>query len=188
MTLTSNAKAAARELARTWSKTPTVHRHWDENEKHSVDIASCIDSPFDGRISVGTVTLSNHDLGLGSLRVELIGAFPSSFEDAANVAATCAFNAFKDGVPTRPDAIHENVLSLYTPSTALPHVLLADPFLWPDGPETLQERDLTIAWLMIVPISDNERRFSSANGPAALTSLLEQQHVDILDLNRKSAV
>jgi hypothetical protein len=155
---------------------------------HSVDIASCNDSLFDGCISVGTVNLSNHDLGLGRLRVELIGAFPDSFEDAANVAATCAFNAFKDGMPTRPDAIHENVVSLYVRSTALPHVLLADPFLWQDGPNTLQESDLTIAWLMIVPISDNERRFARANGSAALTSLLEHQRVDILDLNRKSAV
>ena len=148
----SNAKAAARELARTWGAKPKVFRHWDKPELHHIDVASCNDTPVEGCVGVGTVGLSDHDLGLGQVRIELVGAFPRSFIAAPNIAATCAFNAFKDGVQTRPDSIHVNVISLYR-STGVPHVLLTDPFLWADGPQTLDDSALKIAWLMMVPVS-----------------------------------
>lgn len=173
---------------RTWGAQPTVFRYGDDAEQHYIDIASCLDQSIHGCTAVGTVGLSDHDLGLGPVRVELIGAFPTAFEAAPNIAATCAFNAFKDGVPTRPDAIHPNVLRLYAASTVLPHILLTDPFLWEDGPRTLGEASFQIAWLMMIPISDNERLLADREGVDKLTALLEQKQIDILDLNRPSAV
>ena len=97
MTVTPNAKLAFNELTRVWGSRPKVFRHADESERSSINIASLNDNPCEGVTAVGTVGLSDHDLGLGPVRVELIGAFPSSFNEGVNVAATCAFNAFKDG-------------------------------------------------------------------------------------------
>jgi hypothetical protein len=186
MTPSASAKLAARELMRTWGEKPKIFRHWDEAERHFIDIASCLNSPVDGITAVGTVGLCDHNLGLGSLRVELIGAFPSIFTEGPNVAATCAFNAFKDGMPTRPDAIHPNVVRLYDPATSVPHILLTDPFLWDDGPETIDDGEHKTAWLMMVPVSEREVAFANEHGVSALTDRFEDQQIDIFDLRRSS--
>jgi hypothetical protein len=186
MEVTPTAKLAAKELFRTWGRRPRIVRHWDERENYSIAVAECENSPIDGVTAVGTVGLSDRDLGMGPVRVELIGAFPAVFEHGPNVAATCAFNAFKDGVPTRPDAIHPHVLSLYLPEPTLPHIMMVDPFLWHEGPETLVCDDFQIAWLMMVPISEKERLFAEQKGPDVLTSLFERHQIDIYDLYRAS--
>ena len=188
MTPSANARLAFNELARVWGARPQVFRHADEREQNFIPVASLEGSPVNGITAVGTVGLSDHDLGLPGVRVELVGAFPSSFEVGASVAATCAFNAFKDGLATRPDAIHSNVLSLYRPSGRLPHIMLVDPFLWDDGPTTLAAEGFSVAWLMMVPISEQERLFARGEGGAALTSRFEKNQIDIFDLDRPEVV
>ncbi len=188
MTPSENAKLAFNELVRLWGSRPTVFRHADDAERSFVYIAHLEGSPIDGVTAVATLGLSDHDLGLGQVRIELIGAFPSSFKEGANVATTCAFNAFKDGVRTVPEAIHPSVLSLYRSEPALPHVMLVEPFLWINGPATLDAHGAKIAWLMMVPISDSERVFAVEHGGAALASRFEQAQIDIFDLDRPSVV
>jgi hypothetical protein len=188
MDVTAAPKLVARELYRTWGNKPRIMRHYDEDESHSISVAQCENSPFDGITAVGTVGLCDHDLGMGPVRVELIGAFPTSFEYAPNVAATCAFNAFKDGAPTRPDSVHANVLALYGAGSDLPHILMADPYLWADGPNTLAYDDFRIAWLMMIPISEAERVFADTRGADILTTVFEKQQIDIFDLSRASVV
>lgn len=188
MAVTELAKAAHRELTRIWGERPTVFRHWDEGAQHHIDVASTINQPVGGCTSVATVGLADYDIGLGFVRVELIGAFPTNFDAAPNIAATCAFNAFKDGIATRPDAIHPNVIRLYCPSTTLPHILLTDPFIWEDGPRTIAASPIDVAWLMMVPISESERQFAQSEGVEALTTLFEQQQIDVFDMNRSSVV
>jgi hypothetical protein len=182
---TANAKQAFNELTRVWGARPKVFRHADDEERNFINIASLEGSPVAGVTAVGTVGLSDHDLGLGDVRVELVGAFPSTFAEGVNVAATCAFNAFKDGLTTRPDAIHPNVLNLYRDEAKLPHVLLVDPFLWQDGPSTFAADGANVAWLMMVPISEGERRFASEAGVGALTARFEEAQIDIFDLDRQ---
>jgi len=188
MTPPENAKLAYNELVRLWGNRPTVFRHGDEAELNFVNIAHLEGSPVNGVTAVATLGLSDHDLGLGKVRIELIGAFPSSFKEGVNVAATCAFNAIKDGVPTVPEAIHPSVLSLYRSEPALAHIMLVDPFLWNDGPSTLDAHGSKIAWLMMVPISESERAFAVEQGGAALASRFEQAQIDIFNLDRPSVV
>jgi antitoxin YqcF len=184
MSISDRGKLAARELMRTWGAKPEVFRHWDEDKRNFVDVATCRNSPVEGVTAAGTLGLSDHELGLNGVRVELIGAFPREFAHGANVLATCAFNAFKDSHPVRPGAIHPDVLSLYRSSPPLPHVLFVDPFLWDDGPHTLTIEGLALAWLMAVPISEGERRFAEEQGADALTSRFEDRKIDIFDLCR----
>jgi len=184
MSISDRGKLAAPELMRTWGPKPEVFRHWDEDKRNFVDVATCRNSPVEGVTAAGTLGLSDHKLGLRGVRVELIGAFPREFADGANVLATCAFNAFKDSYPVHPGAIHLGVLSLYRSSPPLPHVLLVDPFLWDDGPHTLNLEGIALAWLMAVPVSESERRFAEERGADALTSRFEDQSMDILDLYR----
>ena len=188
MSVSDYARAAHQELMRIWGEKPKVLRHGDEREEHFIMVAQIDDTPVRGVTAVGTLGLSDHDLGFGHLRVELVGAFPSSFKEAENVAATCAFNAFKDGLPTYPGAVHQNVVGMYRRSTTVPHILLTDPFLWPNGPLTLTQGALEIAWLMMVPITLSELSFANSSGVEALTTLFEQRQIDIFDLNRASVL
>lgn len=188
MNPSANEKLAFNELVRLWGSRPKVFRYGDDAESSFVNIAHFEDSPVDGVTSVATLGLSDHDLGLGQVRVELIGAFPSSFKEGVNVAATCAFNAFKDGVRTVPNAVHSSVLSLYRSNVALPHIMLVDPFLWDNGPSTLDAAGLKIAWLMMVAISESERVFAGEHGGTALASRFEKAQIDIFDLDRPSVV
>lgn len=165
-----------------------MFRHLDADETNSIHIAVLEDEPEFGGTAVGTLGLSDHDIGLGSVRVELIGAFPAEFAYAANIAATCAFNAFKDGMPAVPDAIHPRVMELYDSSTPLPHIMLVAPYLWADGPNTVECGELKVAFLMMVPISESERLFALKNGPDALTTLFEEKEIDVFDLRRPSVV
>lgn len=188
MSPSENAKLAFNELVRVWGGRPKVVRHGDEAERNFVNVAALRDSPVAGVTAVATVGLSDHDLGLGAVRIELVGAFPSSFEWGVNIAATCAFNAFKDGVRTMPDAIHLGVVSTYRANPALPHIMLVDPFLWKDGPATLDAGGFKVAWLMMVPISEAERTFAVRKGAHTLTALFEEAQIDIFDLDRSSVV
>jgi hypothetical protein len=188
MEVSTAAKLAAKELFRTWGREARVMRHWDERENYSIHVAQCENSPIEGITAVGTAGLSDHDLGMGPVRVELIGAFPTVFKDGPNVAATCAFNAFKDRSPTRPDAIHRDVLSLYLREPTVPHIMMVDPFLWQNGPDTLTCEDFQVAWLMMVPISEAERLFATRCGPDVLTTLFAKHQIDIYDLARPSIV
>lgn len=183
-----SARAAHAELVRVWGARPKVFRHADEGELNSINIASLRDDSLGGATAVATLGLSDHDLGLGSLRVELVGAFPEDFGEGPNVAATCAFNAFKDGFPVLPDAVHRGVVAMYRPSASVPHILLTDPFLWQSGPATLELDDIRIAWLMMVPIAESEMQFADANGFAELARLMQAADADILDLQRTSVV
>jgi hypothetical protein len=185
MTPSANAKLAFDELVRVWGSRPKVYRHGDEAERNFVNIAHLQGSPVSGVTAVATLGLSDHDLGMGPVRVELIGAFPSSFEQGVNIAATCAFNAIKDGTLTVPDAIHASVFTLYRSNPALPHIMLVDPFLWDDGPATIDAGGFEVAWLMMVPISESERVFAIENGGAALTSRFEHAQIDIFNLDRQ---
>lgn len=190
MSVSEECRLAARELMRTWRAQPQVSRYWDEPERTSVDIAVCENSPWEGITGVGTLGLSEHSLGFAplDLRVELVGAFPASAIEFPNLVSTCAFNIIKEGWPARPGGLHPNVMAMYDLSSTLHHVMLVDPFLWEDGPATLELPQRTIAWLMIVPISESELRFAETAGPDALSGLFEQHSIDIVDLNRVPVV
>ncbi len=188
MEVSKNAKAAFSELARISGQRPKVSKFYDEAEGHSVMVAECENTPVEGMIGVSSLGLSDHEIGLADLRVELIGAFALQFEEAANVVATCAFNAIKDGWAVTPDSVHPNVIRMYHPSTTVPHALLTDPFLWENGPQTLDCDELKIAWLMMVPIAEAELAFAEIHGMLALTNRLAEEQVDIADLDRKSVI
>ncbi|WP_236900445.1 suppressor of fused domain protein [Clostridium estertheticum] len=47
------------------------------------------------------------------------------------------------------------------------HVYLMNPFLW-DGFKSIEFEDRKVAWLLIIPISNEEKDYAVANGASAL--------------------
>lgn len=68
------------------------------------------------------------------------------------------------------------------------HFLFVPPFLWEDELPTLEFEGRSIAWLLALPISDQERSFAESNGSDDLEDLFQQNQIDIFDLERPSVV
>ena len=59
--------------------------------------------------------------------------------------------------------------------------------MW-EGFKTLEFGNREIAWLLIVPISEQEKNYAIANGWEALEDIFEKADIDIFNLNRKSII
>lgn len=169
---------------------PQVYRYYDEKHKKSVDILSCIDRPYKGVISYATIGLSEYNIGILSdnkrLRLELLGACDKNEEFFANIISTTAFRIMERDNCGYGHIIPD-VISQYIDDCEMKHIYLMNPFLW-DGFETIEFEDKKIAWLLIIPISNQEKEYAIANGYDALETKFEEADIDIFDLKRKSVL
>jgi hypothetical protein len=62
-----------------------------------------------------------------------------------------------------------------------------NPFLW-DGFKTLEIENKSIAWLLIIPISEKEKEYANVNGWEALEDKFEEFNIDIFNLYRRSVI
>ena len=169
---------------------PQVYRYWDEKYKKSVDILSCVDRPYPGVISYATIGLSEYDIGMLSdnkkFRVELLGACDEEEKFFVNILSTTAFEIMERHNCGYGHII-PNVISQYIKDCEIKHIYLMNPFLW-DGFKTVEFEDRKIAWLLIIPISNQEKEYAIANGWDALETKFEEADIDIFNLKRKSIV
>ncbi len=190
MTATETACAAAQELADSFGVAPKINVYRTESGEEGVAIATFADCPAPAIHSVGTVSLSDHDLGYDhdGLRLEIVAAYPAAAQAFPNMIASSALAVIRGDWRLRRGAVHPDVVKMYGLSATLEHVVFVRPFLWGDGPRDLDAGGRTIGWLMAVPISEAERAYAEASGAIALENLLAKHRVDSLDLNRPSVI
>ena len=195
MSVSEEARQIAQLLATTFrvgpaaDAKPDMRRYGDKDDKGTVDLLSCADSPTQGVTAYGTVRLSEYPLGhANDLRVEIIAAFPTAVPDFAKVITTCAFNVINDSAPLWPGVIHGQAMAMYDLSPTLRHIMFVSPFLWGEDPKTLKLPDRTVAWLMAVPITEAERAHAAIHGSNALELLFEEKDINIFDVARPSVV
>ena len=156
---------------------PQIFRYWDDNKIKNIDILSS-----DNRPNPGIGLISNDKI----LRVELLGACNENEEFFANILATTAFEII-DKKKCTYGAIIQNVISKYITESEMKHVYLMNPFLW-DGFKTLEIENKSIAWLLIIPISEKEKEYANVNGWEALEDKFEEFNIDIFNLYRRSVI
>ncbi len=181
----ASALADAFRVGAAFDVMPQVRRYGGPGERNTIDLLTCADSPERGITAYGTIGLSDHARANATdLRVELVGAFPTALPGFADVLLDCALNTINDGAPLRLGAVHGEAMAGL--SSTLRHVMFFSPFLWGDAPETLALADRTVAWLMAVPISEDERAYAEIEGPNALEELFARANINILNPNRPS--
>lgn len=189
---TSKAIVVGRAAIAAFGGMASVHRYWDDRRKSHVEIVSCIDSPLIGVTSYATVGVHEKPLVKDGVRLdvraELVGACYSSFDRFANCLATAAFYIKKAGWFVAPGIVFPDILSAYDMSNTMAHFLFLPPFLWDERLKTVDVGGQKVAWLLSVPISQNELNFAKLNGVPMLEKLLEEKQIDIFDLNRGSIV
>ncbi|BCZ47329.1 antitoxin YqcF [Clostridium gelidum] len=140
--------------------------------------------------SYSTIGISGYSISYATenipLRVEIVGSCASSFDCFANILASCAFNIINTKFTCYPGAIFQNVIKFYMPNSSMKHILFMSPFLWENSLKTLNLEDKKVAWLLAVPISEEEFKYANDKGIDVLEELFEEEQIDIFNLNRKS--
>lgn len=189
MDISKTNKLIAKSAIQAFGGQMSVFDYFDDYNNH-IDLLSSINQPCNGVTSYSTIGLYEYSIGYSigqkPLRVEIVGACASEYEHFPNILAACAFHVINSKVSISPGIIFEGIVESYYPDIEVKHILFMPPFLWEDSLSTLDLDDKQIAWLLAVPISENENLFAKNNGAEALENLFEQEQIDIFDLERKS--
>lgn len=189
MSISNENKIIAKTALHVFGGKPSVSKYWDENNVSNIDMLSTVNRPYDGITSYSTIGLSDHSIEYTideiPLRIEIVGASTTEYEQYPNVLATCAFCIINSNFSVSHGKVFRDILKMYYPNNEMKHVLLVSPFLWEDL-KTLDFPNKKVAWLLAVPISENEYLFAQEKGTDALEELFEQEEIDIFDLERES--
>ncbi|PEK56603.1 suppressor of fused domain protein [Bacillus pseudomycoides] len=192
MGISNESKIIAKSALKAFGGNPVVSKYWDDNSISNIDILSTGDKPCEGVTSYSTIGLYMHSIGRSidgkSLRVEIVGASATTYNNYANVLATCAFCVINSKMPIYPGQIFLDVLKFYYPNSEMKHMFFVPPFLWEDQLQTIDFPDKKVAWLLAVPILEKEYLFAQQNGSNKLEDLFEQNEIDIFDIERESVL
>ncbi|MCR8858481.1 suppressor of fused domain protein [Bacillus pseudomycoides] len=192
MGISNESKIIAKSALKAFGSNPVVSKYWDDNSISNIDILSTRDRPCEGVTSYSTIGLYMHSIGRSidekSLRVEIVGASATTYNNYTNVLATCAFCLINSKMSIYPGQIFLDVLKFYYPNSEMKHMFFVPPFLWEDQLQTIDFPDKKVAWLLAVPISEKEYLFAQQNGSTKLEDLFEQNEIDIFDIERESVL
>jgi hypothetical protein len=189
--VSETAKTTAKRAAAAIGGAPSVHIYWDEDERSHVGLLSSADRPDRGVTTYSTVGLAEHPVHRNDeempFRLEFCGACRSEFAAFDQIIATAAFFVINSKWYCEPGMIFDGLVSMYDASSTMEHLLFLPPFLWEDLSE-FHVDDLTVAWLLAVPISDAERGYAVRHDWNKLEDLFVERQIDIFDLERPSEV
>lgn len=163
---------------------------YTDNKQTSIDIVSCINSPFKGVTSYSTlgvytcenwITADNKEL-----RVEFVGVSDCRNNWFAGLLSTCAFAMLNGKVRAQPYEVYRNIISIYQPNIEMKHLLLVPPFSLNKDFHVVEMDNIVVTWLMLNPISDNELNYMHKHGLEKLMDAFIEADIDVYNLYRKS--
>lgn len=188
--VTESSIKVAKVAAANFGGEVRVNRYYDQGKVNSIDILDCIDRPVPSLTTYSTVTLHGtvNLLEGADVRVELLGVAASSASRFPNMLCHAALCVIKQYWLCAPGVIFPGLLTEYSLSNTLPHLMWISPILWDELGEAEIFPDLRVYWLMALPISDEEREFVAENGFNEFEKVLEDADVEYYDLGRRSLV
>jgi antitoxin YqcF len=195
MSPTSENKSIAKLALTAFGNNPeakVINYREDDNKESCIPILICPNSPDDKLPSYSTIGLSDYPMFQNQtefpVRVEIVGACSTVIKWFPHLIAACAFHVAHSGWLCRPGAVLENANSNCSEDSNFKHVYFTAPFLWEESLTTLNFPTKQVAWLLAIPITNQEYDYIKVNGDEKFEDLLELKEVDIFDLNRQSAV
>ena len=77
---------------------------------------------------------------------------------------------------------------MYYPDVSMKHLYFTAPFIWEDSLSAIELKTKKVAFLLGVPISEQEKDYAVENSPHDLEAILEKENIDIFDLHRESVL
>lgn len=146
-----------------------------------------------------TIGVNEHNIDLKinnlDLGVEFIALSNKSFNQNSNIDSkipdiltTCSSCIKNSKYKCYPGAIFLDVIEYFYPNTDMKHILFTNLLPYMKDLKTLYLEDKVISWLLAVPISEEEYKYSLQHSIEELEILLEKHQVDIANLDRKSVI
>jgi antitoxin YqcF len=158
----------------------------------SIPIVSCTGRPVDYATSYSTVGLSDYPMKQNGseypVKLEIAGACASESSIFRSLIGTAAFMIIRSQWLCHPGAVLQDVMSAYRASSTLAHLYFTAPFLWEDRLKTRRFGNKEVAWLLAVPISQEEYQYKLKYGDKALEDVLEREGADVFDIDRQSVI
>lgn len=185
--VTSEARHLAKAAAAAFGGTGRVHQFHDRDETHSIAILTCSGAPQEGFSTYSTIGLHEvpNMLDDNDVRVELAGVAGAGDAEFPNMLATAAFQVRKEGWLAAPGVVFPAMVGDYGLSETLEHLLWVPPFPWEELGGVVVSSELTVHWLLGIPIAESERRLLVEEGYPALERLFELRDVSYYDLRRE---
>jgi len=179
-------RLVARAAVDAFGGRPGGHRYYDEDESHSVDIVKCDGTPSVELATYSTVSLHQYPNFLDDkdIRTEFAGVADSGVEQFSNALSTAAFFVIKDRWLAAPGVVFPGILNAYSLGTRMEHVLWYPPYPWEPLGSLSVNADLTVHWLLAVPIHESERQYLMEHGYFELENLFERKQVEYWNLRR----
>lgn len=169
---------------------PEVFEYHNDDKSASIDIMFCTDENNSEMVTLSTIGLCNVDIGQEvdgkALRVELIILGDRNEAICAKILATAAFNVQQEQYCNFGFVI-EDVVSFYIADANVKHLALIHPFFW-DGYKYLELDDTIVAWLLALPITEEEKIYIDKNGIEKFNELLAKSQADLTDFYRSSCI
>lgn len=170
----------------------TVDRRLDVHEGVQVEIVKAENSPCDRITSFATVGLSIVPIGYISSNVilgaEIVGAANARFNRFTDVLAACVDDIFHLRFKLFPGAVYKNAFAEHYPELDVKHLIFDTPNGWENDLLSLNLGTRQVAWIMAVPVTDEELQLFSRSDTGELQVLFEEKGVDLYDLERESVV
>lgn len=184
-----NKKVAKHALGFIGGK-PNVSRYYNDDETKKIDVMTSDSGVIKGIPTCATIGLNQTDIGLSAkgkeLRVELVASCDLNPETLGNILATISFETM-DTRSCAYGTLIPNAVSSYVKGTNLKHAVLMSPVFWPKY-QVLEDDECTVAWLMVVPITDSEKKYIEQNGVAAFDNILEREDIDVTNMQRGTVI
>ena len=169
---------------------PEVFEYHNDDKSASIDIMFCTDENNSELVTLSTIGLCNADIGQEvdgkALRVELIILGDRNEDICAEILATAAFNVQQEQYCSF-GLVLEDTITPYLADANVKHLVLMHPVFW-DGYKYLELDDTIVAWLLAVPITEEEKIYIDKNGIEKFDELIVKSQVDLTDFYRSSCV
>lgn len=191
--MTVDPKATARLLRDVIGGAPKVVKYYNADESKRVHVLVSADRPQAGVTTYASVAASGFETNMKTgdgrpIRVEFIAECQASFAAMLNVVGNSALNISDGSYRVKPNMILPNVIAASDNSVRMKHCLVTVPFSWERLPTIVDNGGDVLAFLQLIPASESEMVYAYEHGVAALVQQLRHANVDILDIQRESAV
>ncbi len=168
------------------------YQQMDVHEDVRVDIVKARNSPYEPVVSYATIGLSVVPIGYissnVSLGAEIVSAAYARYTEFGDVLAACVQNIFQMQFKLFPGAVYKDAFRAHYPELDVQHLMFDTPHGWDNDLLTLNLGARQVAWIMAVPITDEELDLYNGSDSGELQELFEEKGTDLYDLERESIV
>jgi len=192
MNINPDINLVARHIQKTIGGSPRSLKFKESIKGTILRIDAYEQRPWEGVTTYATIGLSSFPMYQDGkefpVRPELLASAYGTNDEVSFLLSEVSFHVMKSGWMCSPGTVLRDVVKKVGISRSLEHVYFNSPFLWDGEMGSTQISGMTVAWLMLIPITEAEYQFYKQRGHEALEASFAVAQIDIFDLGRKSNV